>query len=85
MKHDCGNIMAFGYFAYSETEELIIIGSTMKLAKYIKTLEECLQSSVQKLETLPDWMFQQDIYPNHTAKVTRPCFEDNKIKVTKWL
>ena len=29
-------------------------------------------------------MFQQDIDPKHTAKVTHAWFEDNNIKVIKW-
>ena len=29
-------------------------------------------------------MFQQDIDPEHTAKVTRARFEDNNIRVIKW-
>ena len=33
---------------------------------------------------MPDWLFQQDIDPKHTAKVTRAWFEDNNIKVIKW-
>ena len=84
MKHGCGNIMVCGCFLYSGSEELITIGSTIKLAKYFKNLEDCLQSSVQKLQPVQDWMFQQDIDPKHTAKVTRAWFEDNNIKVIKW-
>ena len=57
----------------------------MKSDKCIKTLEDCLQSSVQTLEPVPDWIFQQDIDPKHTDKVTRAWFEYNKIKLVKWL
>ena len=42
-KHGGGNIMVCGSFVYSGTEELIIIGTTMKSAKRIKILEDCLQ------------------------------------------
>ena len=56
----------------------------MKSTKYIKILQECLQSSVQKLELGPDWMFQQDNDPKHTAKVKRAWFENNN-KLMKWL
>ena len=55
----------------------------MKSAKCIKILENCLQSYVQKLEPVPDWMFHHDIDTKHTAKVTHACFEDNSIKVIK--
>ena len=55
----------------------------MKSPKYIKILKDCLQSSVQKLEPVPDWMFQQDIDPKHTAKVTLALLEDNNIKLIK--
>ena len=85
MKHVGGNIMAYGCFAYSEAEEHLILGNTMKSAKYIKSLEDCLQSSVQKLEPVPDWMLKQDIDPKRTAKVTRVWFEHSNIKVMKRL
>ena len=84
MNHGCGNIMVCGCFAYSGAEELLILGDTMKSGKYIKNLEGCLQPHVQKLEPVPDWMFQQNIDPKHTAKVTHALFEDNNIRVIKW-
>ena len=43
MKHGCDNIMVWGFFAYSGTEELRIIDNTKKLAKFTKVLEDCLQ------------------------------------------
>lgn len=84
VKHGGGSIMVWGCFAYNGTGELRIIDDTLNSAKYIKILEDCLQSSVQKLGLEPDWMFQQDNDPKHTAKVTRAWFEDNNIKVMKW-
>ena len=75
--------MVWGYFVYSKTEELRIIDSTTKPSKFIMIFEDCLQSSVQKLEFEPDWIFQQNNDPEHTAKVTRAWFKDN-IKVTNW-
>ena len=56
----------------------------MKSAKNIEISEDYVLSSVQKLEPVPDWMFQQDIDPKHTAKVSRAWFDDNNIKVIKW-
>ena len=55
----------------------------MNSGKYNKILEECLQSSLQKLESGPDQMFQQDNDPKLTAKVTQTGFEDINIKVMK--
>ena len=75
--------MDCGCFAYSGNEKLIFIGNTMRSAKYIKILEDCLQSYVQKSEPVPDGMFQQDIDSKHTAKVIHVWFEDNNIKVKK--
>ena len=54
LKHNGGNIMFWRCFVYSENEGLRIIDNTMKPAKYNKILEDCLQSSVQKLELGPD-------------------------------
>ena len=85
VNHGCGNIMVCGCFSYSGTEEIIIIGNTMKPANNIKILEDCLESYVRKLEPVPAWMFQQDIDPKHIAKVTHAWFEENNIKVIKWL
>ena len=67
MKLGGGNILFWGFFAYSGTEELEIIDSPMKSAKYDENLKYCLQSSIQKLI--------------HTAQLTCAWFQDNKIKV----
>ena len=56
----------------------------MNSSKYIKILEDCLQSSVQKLGLEQEWVFQQDNDPKHTARATREWFQDNNINVMKW-
>lgn len=56
VKHGGGSIMIWGCFAYNGTGQLKIEG-TMNAAKYIQILEDCLQSSVEKLELGPDWVF----------------------------
>ena len=46
-------------------------------------LQDCLLTSIQKLELEPDWMLQQDNDPKYIAKVTRAWFKENNIKVMK--
>ena len=53
MKHVGGNIMV-RFFVYSETEDLRNIDSTKKSVKYIRILDDYLQSSVQKLQIGPN-------------------------------
>ena len=57
----------------------------MKSAKYFNILQDFLQSSVQKSEIGPDWMFQQDKDPKQTAKVARAWFKNNNIWIMKCL
>ena len=49
MKHGGSNILIREFFSYSGTEEIRVIYSTVKSAKYIKISEDCLQSSGQKI------------------------------------
>ena len=83
MKHGSGNIMVCGCFAYSETEELRNIDSTMKSAKYIKIFRRLLAFICSESRTRPDKLFQQVNDPKQTAKETCAWFEDNNIKVMK--
>lgn len=76
--------MVWGCFAYNGTGHLKIIEGTMNAAKYIQILEDCLQSSVEKLELGPDWVFQQDNDAKHTAKATRAWLQNNNINVLTW-
>ena len=84
VNYGCGDILLYGRLAFSGTEELKVICNTMKSTKCCKILEDCLESYVQKLEPVPDGMFQQDIDSKHTAKVIHAWFDDNNIKVIKW-
>ena len=81
MEHGGGNIKVWECFAYSGTEELRILDSTMKITTYIKNLEDWLQSLVKKLKQGLDWVLQQDNYPKQTDVVTRAWLEDNSIRV----
>ena len=40
--------------------------------------------SVENLELPPDWIFQQDNDPNHTAKSTKKWLAENNLNILKW-
>ena len=54
---DGGDIMIWGCFMINGTGELKVIEGTMSAVKYIALSEDCLESSVQKLDFEPDWVF----------------------------
>lgn len=77
VKHGGGNVMVWGCMAASGVGNLVFIESTMRKEDYLKILQQNLKSSVQKLGLSPNWTFQQDNDPKHTAHVVKNWLSKN--------
>ena len=57
---------------------------TMNATRYIKVLQDCLQTSVEKLELKSNWLFQCDNDSKHISKATHAWFKTNNINLITW-
>ena len=57
-----------GCFSASDNGNLIKIQSIMKKEDYIKVVDNDVKASAEKLQLGPDWTYQQDNDPKHTAE-----------------
>lgn len=71
VKHGGGSVMVWGCMAANGVGNLVFIESTMDRFKYLDILKENLNASAEKLELGPDYVFQQDNDPKHTANVVK--------------
>ena len=55
----------------------------MNESHYRTILVKNLKANVRLMKLKPDWIFQQDNDPKHTAKLTHNWFNCNRIKVLK--
>lgn len=84
VKFGGGSIMVWGCFSAVGVGKIEIINGRMNGSHYRTILEKNLKESVRLLKLKPDWIFQQDNDPKHTAKLTNNWFNSNGIKVLKW-
>ena len=84
VKFGGGSIMIWGCFSAKGVGKMSIIDSKMNAEKYQEILQENLMASVEKLRLPPDWIFQQDNDPKHTARSTRKWFAENTVDVLQW-
>ena len=84
VKHGGGHIMLWGCFSSSGTGNLVRVQGIMKKEDYIQILDENLKESAEKLQLGPNWKYQQDNDPKHTAKLVKKWFKDNDVNVLEW-
>ncbi len=58
--------------------------STVNAAIYQEIIEHLMLPSADKLYGDADFIFQQDLAPAHTAKVTKSWFNDHGVTVLDW-
>ena len=71
-------------FSYNGTGELIVIEDTINVARYNQIFQDCLQTSVEKLELGPNWLFQQNNDPKHSVMATHTWFKTSNINLITW-
>jgi hypothetical protein len=86
MKHPV-SVMIWGCMAREGIGRLQIMDGNVNARKYIDTvLEKKLMASAKDIFKVdnPDFIFQQDGAPCHTAKICKDWFEERDIKVLDW-
>ena len=78
------SIIIWGCFSANGVGKISVIDSKMNAQKYKQTWQENLRSSVQSLELLSDYIFQQDNDPKHTGKSTKKWLSENNVNVLQW-
>ena len=78
--------MMWGCISADGVGELAVCEGRMNAQKYISVLTEHLQPSIFKLfpEDNPNYIFQQDSAPCHTAHVVKKFFTDSGVPVLDW-
>ena len=56
----------------------------MKKEQYLEILQENVKESAETLQLGPDWIFQQDNDPKHTAKKVKTWFQEHAVNVLEW-
>uniref|UniRef100_A0A3B3QQY6 Transposase Tc1-like domain-containing protein n=1 Tax=Paramormyrops kingsleyae TaxID=1676925 RepID=A0A3B3QQY6_9TELE len=84
VKHGAGSIMLWGCFSAAGTGRRVRIEGKMTAAMYRDILDENLLQSALDLRLGRRFIFQQDNDPQHTAKISKECLQDNSVNVLEW-
>ena len=84
VKHRCGSIMLWGWFAAGGTGALHKIDGIMREENHVDILKQHLQTSIRKLNFGHKWVFQMDNDHKHSSKVVEKWLKDNKVKALEW-
>ena len=91
MKHP-QSVMVWGCMSTTGVGRLEVCQGIVNAQKYIKILETKMLASARSLfdphvnnpRRVPDFLYQQDNAPCHTAKVVQKWFKANKVNVLDW-
>lgn len=71
VKHGGGGVLVWGCMSASGVGKLVFIDGNMDQNMYLNILQDNLQASVDLLGLPPNWIFQQDNDPKHTARLIK--------------
>ena len=83
VKFGGGSIILWGCFSASGPGNLVKVEGIMKKEQYIQILEDNIRQSAENLHLGPNWTYQQDNDPKHTAKAVKKWFQDGAVEL--WL
>ncbi len=78
------SVMIWAVMSSASVGPLCFLKSTVNAAIYQEILEHFMLPSADKLYGDADFIFQQDLAPAHTAKVTKTWFNDHGVTVLDW-
>ncbi len=78
------SVMIWAAMSSAGVGPLCFLKSTVNVAIYQGHLEHFMLPSADKLYGDADFIFQQDLAPAHTAKVTKSWFNDHGFTVLDW-
>ena len=83
VKFGGGNVKVGGIFSSSGVGPLVVVDGIMTAQVYKRILQDnVLQYASSNMG--PDWVFQQDNDPKHTAEIVARWFESQNINVLQW-
>ncbi len=82
VEHSGRSIMVWSCMSYNGVGSLHLIHGIMN--QHVYRVEDNLQFSADLMRIGDQFVFQQDLDPEHTAPASRKFFEENDIEVKKW-